>query len=173
MCVPVAAAAIALTLISAGVTAYGQVSAGNAANAQAKYEAKVADRNAKMSDAAGQDARKRGERSQLERWRRAAQQAGDQRAGFAAAGLDVNFGTPAMVVEDTAMIAGEDSLMLAENTKREVQGFDIEGANYKDSAKASRMRGKAAKQAGYIGAAGTILGGAAQAAGSFKPRGGG
>ena len=164
MCDPVTAM-IVLTVAASAVQGSGQIQAGNAANAQSKYEAKVADRNAKLSDAAGVDARKRGEREQLNRWRRASQQMGEQRAGFAAAGLDVNFGTPALVVEDTAMIAGEDSLMLAENTKREVQGFDIEGANFKDSGKAARMRGKAAKQAGYIGAAGTILSGAAQAAG--------
>ncbi len=159
-----------LTIAATAVTAYGQVSAGNAANAQAKYEAKVADRNSKLSSEAGVDARKRGEREQLNRWRRASQQMGEQRAGFAAAGLDVNFGTPALVVEDTAMIANEDVLTITDNTKKESKGFDIEGANFRDSAKASRMRGKAAKQAGYIGAAGTLLAGASQAAGNFKPR---
>lgn len=167
MCTPVAL--VALTVAATAVTAYSQIQQGQAVNAQMKYEAKVAERNAKLSEVGREDARKRGERDQLNHWRRVSQMMGEQRAQFAAGGLDVNFGTPAEVVEDTALIGTEDSQILAENTRKEMEGFDIEVANYRDSAKAARMRGKAAKTAGYIGAAGTILGGAAQAAGRFGP----
>jgi hypothetical protein len=170
MCDPVTIG-IALTVASTAVGAYGQIQQGQAINAQSKYEAKVADRNAKLSEAGREDARKRGEREQLNHWRRVSQMMGEQRAQFAAGGLDVNFGTPGAVVEDTMLIGLEDSQILAENTRKEMEGFDIEAANLRDSAKAARMRGKAAKQAGYIGAASTILGGAAQVAGKFSPSG--
>lgn len=168
MCDPLSIG-IALTVASTAVGAYGQIQQGQAINAQAKYEAKVSERNAKLSEAGREDARKRGEREQLNHWRRVSQMMGEQRAQFAAGGIDVNFGTPGEVVEDTMLIGLEDSSILAENTKKEMEGFDIEAANYRDSAKAAKMRGKAAKQAGYIGAASTILGGAAQVAGKFAP----
>lgn len=170
MCDPVSIT-VALTVASTAIGAYGQIQQGQAINAQMKYEAKVGERNAKLSEASREDARKRGEREQLNHWRRVSQMMGEQRAQFAAGGLDVNFGTPGEVVEDTALIGGEDSQILAENTKKEMEGFDIEAANFRDSAKAARMRGKAAKTAGYLGAAGTILGGATQVANRFAPSG--
>lgn len=171
MCDPVTLTVVAVgaTVLAGGVQAYGQIQQGNAINSQMKYEAKVADRNAKITDQAKLDAARRSEREQLNHWRRVAQAMGEQRAEFAAGGLDVNFGTPAEVVEDTMLIGMEDSSTIAANTKKEIEGYDLEKANYKDAAAAARMRGKAAKQAGKIGALGTVLGTAAQVAGKFAP----
>lgn len=170
MCDPISIG-IGLAVAAGAVGAYGQIQQGKAANQQAKYEAKVADRNAKLADASGLDAKKRGERDQLSRWRRAAQQMGDQRAKFGASGIDVNFGTTADVLGDTSLIAYEDVQTLSDNTTKEVQGFDIQKANYTTQSVAAKARGKAAKSAGYIGAASTILGTASQIAGKFAPGG--
>ena len=171
MCDPVTITVVALTVAAGITTAYGQVYQGQATNAAAKHEAAVAERNVKLTEAARADANQRSEREQLNHWRRVSQMMGDQRAQFAANNLDVNFGTPAEVVENTMLIGTEDSMLLATNAKKEMQGFDIEAANYKESAVAARMRGKAALTAGKIGAVGTILGTAAQAAGSISNAG--
>jgi hypothetical protein len=179
MCDPVTLTVVAIgaTVLGGGITAYGQIQQGNAINAQSKYEAKIADRNAKITEQGKLDAARRGEREQLNHWRRVAQAAGQQRAEFAAGGLDVNFGTPAEVVEDTMMIGYEDSSIIASNTKKEIEGYDLEQANYRDAAVAARMRGKAAKQAGKIGAVGTLIGtvgkAASMGASSFGSTGGG
>jgi hypothetical protein len=169
MCDPVTITFVALTVAAGVTTAYGQIYQGQAANAAAKHEALVADRNAKLTEAAKVDAAKRGEREQLNHWRRVSQLMGDQRAQVAANNLDVNFGTPAEVVENTMLIGVEDSLLLATNTKKEVEGLDIEQANYRETSVAARARGKAALAAGKIGAVGTLLGTAAQVAGKFTP----
>lgn len=171
MCDPVTAVVVGLTIAAGATTAYGQIQQGNYANAMGKYEAQIAERNAKISEQGRVDAAKRGEREQLNHWRRVAQAMGEQRATFAAGNLDVNFGTPADVVEDTMLIGMEDSSIIAENTKKEIEGFDIEAANFRDAGAAAKSRGKAAKKAGRIAAVGTILGTAAQAAGSFTPHG--
>ena len=177
MCDPVTLTVVAIsaTVLAGGVTAYGQIYQGQAANAAAKHEAAVADRNVKLTEAARADAAKRGEREQLNHWRRVSQLMGDQRAQFAANNLDVNFGTPAEVVENTMLLGMEDSMLLATNTKKEMEGLDVEAANYKESSVAARARGKAALKAGKLAAVGTILGTAAQVAsmGAKMPGGSG
>lgn len=169
MCDPITAVVVGATVLAGATTAYGQIQQGNYANAMGKYEAQIADRNAKIGEQGRADTLKRGEREQLNHWRRVAQAMGEQRAEFAAGNLDVNFGTPADVVEDTMLIGMEDSSIIAENTKKEVEGFDIDIANQRDAGAAAKSRGKAAQKAGRIAAVGTILGTAAQAAGKFSP----
>lgn len=157
--------------VGAAVTAGGQLYSASAAKQGALYEAKVADRNAKLSQENIQDAKTREVREQQRHWRKVAQQMGTQRANFAASGLDLNFGTPADVVDDTLQMGYEDARTISENTRKEVRGFDIETANYRDSAASARYRGKQAKTAGYFSAAGSLLSGASQVAGSFAPGG--
>jgi len=171
ICDPVTITVVALTVAAGAVTAYGQVYQGQAASAAAKHEAAIADRNVKLTEAQKADAAKRGEREQLNHWRRVSQLMGDQRAQFAANNLDVSFGTPGEVVDNTMLLGMEDSLLLATNTKKEIEGLDIEGANYKESSVAARARGKAALAAGKIGAVGTMLGTEAQAMGSVSNAG--
>lgn len=169
MCDPVTITA--LTVASTLVTAGSQIYAADAQAEGAKYEAAVADRNAKLVQNNIDDAKERGKREQLRNWRRVGQDVGAQRAMFAASGLDVNFGTPADVVEDTMAIGYEDAYTIEQNTQKEVRGFDIERANYEDQAAGARHRAKGAKTAGYISAGGSILGGATQIATSFAPGG--
>lgn len=131
-----------------------------AANAQGKYEQAVANQNAELDRRARRDAIERGETEQVRHYRRLAQQLGEARVRHSAAGLDVTFGSAADLETDIALMGWEDSQTLAENTRREVMGFDISAANYMNEGRAARSRGRAARTAGYIGAAGTLLGGA-------------
>lgn len=170
MCDPISIA-VGAAVVGGLVTGYGQIQQGNYANAMGKYEQKIAERNIKLTEAGREDARRRGEREQLNHWRRVSQAMGEQRAQYAAGNLDVNFGTPAEVVEDTLLIGMEDSSVLAENTKKEMEGFDIEAANYKEAGNAARSRGRAAKTASRFAAAGTILSTASQVAGMYAPKG--
>lgn len=146
------------------VTAGGQIYGGMAQNAQAKYEGKIADRNAQLEDRNRIDAISRGETEQVRHYRKLSQALGEARVRNSAAGLDVSFGSAADFENDIALIGQEDSAAISENTFKEVSGYDINAANYRMQGKAARMRGKAAQTAGYIGAAGTILSGASQIA---------
>lgn len=168
MCDPVTV----LAATSAVVTAGGQIYAGQAANAQGKYEQKLAERNATLEERDRKDAISRGETAQMQHYRKLAQAMGEARVRNSAAGVDVAFGSAANLEDDIALIGYEDSGTISENTIKEVQGYDINAANYRSEGKAARMRGKAAQTAGYIGAAGTILSSASQIAGSRAARGG-
>lgn len=165
--------AILLAVAAAAVTAGGQIYGGMAQNAQAKYEAKVDERNAKLAAESGHDAQARGEQEQMRLWRQTSQRMGAQRAQYAAAGLDVNFGTPADVQDDTLKIGSEDVLTSADNTRKAVRGFDIEGSNYTARATAARMKGKAAMVGGIVSGVGTLLGAASQVGKMSAGAGGG
>jgi hypothetical protein len=89
---------------------------------------------------------------------------GEARVKNAGAGLDVSFGSAASLEQDIELIGYEDSAAIAENTSKEIQGYDINAANYRSEAGAAKMRGKTAKTASYIGAAGTLLSSASQIA---------
>lgn len=157
MCNP-AVLALGAAVVSAAGTAYG----GLAANAQGKYEAKVAEQNAKLTAEQGRDAIERGRIEQQRLDREYSQTAGAQRAAMAANGVDLGFGSAAGVQQDTAMMRGEDRAALDRNIHNEVRGLDINAANYRSQAQASRMKGKNQMIGSFISAGGTLLSGASQ-----------
>lgn len=152
----------AFAATAAIVTAGGQVYQGMAADAQGKYEQAVANQNADLEERSRRDAIARGETDQLRHYRKLAQALGEARVKNSAGGLDVSFGSAASLEDDIALMGYEDSATLAENTRREVMGYDVNAANYRMEGKAARARGKNAQTAGMIGAAGTLLSSASQ-----------
>lgn len=160
MCDPVTLTVLAVA--STVITAGSQVYAGVAENKQAKYEGKIADRNAKYERENIKDAQGRRNIEQMRHWRRVSQLMGQQTAEQAGMGLDVSFGTPAETVEDTLMIGTQDSMTINENYGKEIKGYDINAANYTMQGRAARARGKAALTGSILSATGTILGGASQ-----------
>lgn len=152
----------ALTVAATVVTAGSQVYSGMAQKSQANYEAAVATENRKHEEAAIQDTWQRRNTDQLRHWRAVSQQLGEARAGAAASGLDVNFGSVAETQEDISLIGMEDSSTINKNAIKEVQGYDINAANYTMQARAAKARGNAALVGSIIGATGTLLSGASQ-----------
>lgn len=151
-----------LAVTAAVVTAGGQMYQADAASKQGKYAAAVATENRKMELEGRNDARRRGEMDQLRHWRKVSQLQGEQRATMGAAGLDLGFGSPSDILDETAAMGFEDSAIIEENTTKEVRGYEIRAANFANEAKAQKYGAKTAKTAGYISAAGTLLGAASQ-----------
>ncbi|MCC4252228.1 hypothetical protein LL251_07310 [Sphingobium naphthae] len=157
MCAPPVIAAAA-----AAVTAVGTVYGGMAAQAQGKYEQRVAEQNARL---AGEAARREQDNTRdalLSHYRQVAQLEGQQRVAMAAGGLDVNFGNAADLTADTHMLAQEDARRIYEQGAENVRGYNIEGMNYQSQGRAARSRGNAAFVGSLFSAAGTALGGASQ-----------
>lgn len=157
MCGP-AALALGAAVVSAAGTAYG----GLAANAQGKYESKVAQRNAELASEQSRDALERGQIEQQRLDREYSQTAGSQRAAMAANGVDLSYGSAEQVQQDTAMMRREDRGALDRNIYNEMRGLDINAANYRSQAQAARMKGKNAMVGSMISATGTLLSGASQ-----------
>lgn len=158
MCLPAAALAIAATAVSAIGTGVGALNSA----AQSRYQARVADRNATLENQAARDAIERGQLEARNYQRQLSQQQGAQRAALAANGIDTSYGTAALVQRDLASVGAADTQTIRENAMREARGLEINAANYRASAAASRSAASAALVEGAFGVASTVLGGAQQ-----------
>lgn len=157
MCDPatLAVSAAVMSTISAGVGAVGAAS-------QARYQAKIADRNADMASEAAAQEQENTRQSALQHYRQVAQLKGKQRAAMAANGIDLNFGSALDVQGDTEMLAREDTSRIYQQGFQRARGYDVESANYGAQANASRQAAKGALIKGAFDMGSTALGGASQ-----------
>lgn len=165
MCVdPVTAMMIGGTLLSA----VGQIQQGNAAAEASRYNAKVSEMNATMSERRAKDALARGAREEQQKRQQVAQLKGKQIAASAANGVDLTFGSPLDTITDTAVLGELDALTIRKNTANENYDYRVQAVNGRADAALSRMNADASQTAGYLNAGATILGGAADAYSKYK-----
>lgn len=153
---------VTLTLIATAVSAVGSAASTVSAMQQSTYQARVADRNARMEDAAARDAIERGRIEDQRYQRQLSQQQGAQRAALAANGVDINFGNAAAVREDLARAGQEDSQTIRENAMREARGFELSAANYRAQAAGARQARTGQMIGGITDFGSTVLGGVQQ-----------
>lgn len=128
--------ATALQFASAGLSAIGTYQQSAAQKSAMKYSAAVANANAKVAEFKAQDAIDRGVRDAEEVGRRQAAIRGKQRAGFAAAGLDLSSGSAAGVLEATDYYGLGDQATAIDNASKEAFAHRAGGANYQAEAAA-------------------------------------
>ena len=138
-----AGAAIAATVIGAGVTAYGQIQQGKTANALAQRNAQIMNRNATIAQQNAEFNAKLKERE--DRRKRAGQEAGLQASGIE-------------IYDGTNLIAFADQEWTDEiNAELIRRGGQNEAANLQMQAGVTIAEGQAAKSAGYTSAGGSLL----------------
>jgi hypothetical protein len=157
------------TLFSAGsqIKAGGQAKkAGELEQQAANAQADLSDWNAKVADLQAEDAIQRGAEEEARLRRGVRQLVGAQRAGFAADGVDVGFGSALDVQADTAEQGELDALTIRTNAAREAWGFKVEAQDLRYQAGIMRRTGVAAAASGRarqtqqrLGGASTVLGG--------------
>lgn len=133
------------TALMGGAALLGAVGSRRAAKSEKralKEQAKTAEMNAGFSAERAHDALERGQWDQQQILRAATRLQGQQRAGYGASGVDVNYGTPLHVTEETRRLAEEDATMAATNAFREARGFEMQRANYLREAAAARKGAK-------------------------------
>lgn len=156
-----AAISIASTAVSTAVGVYSSIRQGKAAQAQADYQAKVAKQNQDLAEQQASAERMAGyEEAQATR-RRAAQVIGSQRAAAGASGAVVDFGSNLDLQADTAANAELDAINAYNKGIDSAYNSQIQAWNYGQQATAYEASGQAAKNAGYLNAASTALGGIA------------
>lgn len=131
MCIPVMAAALIASAVAGGVSAYGQYQ-------QGKAQEQIAKNNAVVAGYQAQDASRRGEEEAMRIRRQASQLRGQQRARFAAGGLDLSEGTPGDIIDQTDFFGQVD-----QNTARYNAGLEAWGHR----ARASNLRAEGANAA--------------------------
>lgn len=144
--------------------AVGQYQQGQAAAAQAEYNAAVARNNQIISEQQAQDALKRGQIAEEQKRRETSALIGRQRATLAASGVALDQGNPLDILGDTAQFGELDALTIRNNADREAYGYRVQGMNFAAEAGLNDARAAASRQAGLMGAAGTLLSGAGNAA---------
>jgi len=157
MCDPVT-----LTIAAAAVTATGQVVSGIGQANQARYAARVADRNAQLS---ADQAKRTEENTAIEaqrRYRQSSQVLGAQQAAMAANGVDLNFGSAVDVSRDSRMLAAEDVGQIYRAGSDQVKNLDIQAWNSRAEANAQRSKASGAIINSVFSAASTALGAATQ-----------
>jgi hypothetical protein len=152
MCVPLAVAA-------AAVSAAGSLASGVQGMMSATYESRLAKRNAAMEDGRAHDSIERGQDEARAFYRQVGQLKGQQAASMAANGVDLGFGSPLALQQDTAALAQEDAGNLYRNVNERTRGFDINAANYRAAAAAARARGRAALVNSIFEAGSSMMGG--------------
>jgi hypothetical protein len=161
--------------VGMGIQAYSQKKSGDAALTAAQAERRAAESgadlqefNAKIADLQAKDAVERGAESES-RYRTQVRGAiGTARAGFAAQGVDVGFGSPVDVQADEAYLGELDALSIRNNAQREAWGFRMEATDLRKRAEIARKEGvyleaagQQRKSAANLAAVGTLIGGTA------------
>lgn len=161
---PLALAAAAMAVVGTGVSALQ-------ANAQAKYQAKIADRNADLANQSAEREILNTREEAMAHYRKIASIKGQQRVAAAANGVASDFGTAADVLADTDMLGREDVGRIYEQGNQRARGYEIEASNYSSEANAQRQAGKGALVKGLFDMGSTALSGASQYKGLKANRG--
>jgi hypothetical protein len=153
---------VSLTLAATAVAAAGQGVGAIQEAAAYRYKAKIADQNARLASNAAHMAEENNRTEQQRLGRKIGQTQGAQIAAIGANGVDIGFGSSVGVLEDTAMLGGEDYGQLSRQGEQERLGYDINIGNYRAEKQANRQAASGALIKGAFDVATTVLGGATQ-----------
>jgi hypothetical protein len=164
----VAIAGLAASAIGTGVSVYGAVKQGQAAQDQANYQAQVSRNNAQVAGMQSDDALARGQEAENEQRRKTASAIGSQTAGIAGSGFELGDETSLSLLGDTAAFGEMDAQTIKQNASREAWGYRQQGANYTADAGLQVARGDAASSASYLKGGSDLLSGASKFASSYS-----
>lgn len=164
MCELTTALIIGSTLLAGA----GQLQQGAATAEANRYNAQIGEMNATLSDRRAKDALQRGAVEEQRKRQEVAQIQGRQRAGMAANGVDLTFGSPLDTIVDTAVLGELDALTIRSNAYRESYDYKVDAVNKRAGATLNRQQADSAETGSYLNAAGTVLGGAGKAYGMSK-----
>ena len=154
---PVPWLAIAV-IASAALGAYSAYAQGQAQSKMAAYNALIARQNAELARKQMAIAKTEKEIIEARHRREAEKTLAAQRAGWAKAGVSME-GTPLIVAAESMSEAELDALAIRYASTVEQSQILAQAAGYEQQAQLERMRGRAARTAGYLGVGTSLLGG--------------
>ena len=157
-------ASLGLSALSTGMSAVGSYQQGQAAQAQANYQAAVSRNNQILAERAAQDALTRGEANVAAQARRTRQLISRQRVAQAGMGQLVDVGSALDLTVDTAGLGKLDELTLRNMAEREAFAARVEAGSHGAQAGLLQAQGASAARAGTTGAFGSLLTGAGSVA---------
>lgn len=167
-------APLIIGLAGAGVSAYGQIragqeqkAAGEAQQAAAESQAQLDEANAQVADEQAQDTLARGTLQENQFRTQVKGVIGSQRANFAADNVDVSFGSAVDVQADAAKLGELDAQTIKNNAARAAWGYQVQSYDLRRQADITRKEGVNAAAAGAAAASSADI----SAAGSFLSTG--
>jgi len=154
------AAGIAQT-VQAGAQFAGGLVQAQAIRDVGAFEADAARLNERLAELQGKQAIARGKKDAANLKRGVKQLIGEQRAAFAAQGIEVGSGSALEIQEETAALGELDAITIRNNAQREAFGFRVQGLQAAQRAQFARI--SAEQRAGA-----TILTGGLRAAQTFS-----
>lgn len=147
----------AISVLGAGIGAMSAVQQGQAASANAAYQAQVHANNQIIAERQATDALKRGD-MEATRHRQAVEGLkGRQRTALASANLDLSSGSPLDILADTAGLGELDALTIESNAAREAAGYRAQGMNFGAEAALERSRAKSSLASSGLAAGASLL----------------
>lgn len=152
-----ATVALVSTIVGGGAAVYSTYQSGQAAKAQAQYQAAVARNNEIMAKRLAEDARLRGDEEARKARKRAEQLAARQRAALAANGVAVDEGSAIDLLGDTIQLGEAEAQTLRSNAEREALGYIMRAQGFAADSALADMTASQAGSATGIGVASTII----------------
>ena len=155
-------ASLAATAISTGIGVYSSIKQGQAQQAQAEYQSKVAQRNADLAEQQASAQRMQGYENMQAQRLKTARLIGQQRAQAGASGVAVDSGSFEDVAEDTKAAGEFDAINAYNSSIDKAYNTEIQAWNYESQAAGYQAQADAAGQSSMLNAIGTGIGGIAQ-----------
>ncbi len=145
--------------IAGGVTsAGGALAKGSADSSMYGYQSGVAKMNADIAQQNAAYSVEAGGSAAYQSGVKTGEIVGQQKANQGASGVDVNSGSPAGIRSTTTALGQIDQNTIRTNYAKRAYGYEVEAASKDAESTADLVAGSNAQKAGFISAAGSILG---------------
>lgn len=155
----------AFLIASMALTAYAGNEQAQAEREAGRYQAEVAEVNAKQADYRAEQAGRIGAIKEEQHRSQVRRMAGTQRATLAANGVDVGSGTAADLVDETYTLGEADALTIRYNAMNEAWGYRAEATDLRQQGQFAKYRGKVQSRNTYLTTAASLAG---QAYGGYQ-----
>jgi len=155
---PISAIAIGSTVLGGITSAAGSVYSGTASANMYTYQAGVAQANKAISLQNADYAKAVGEVQAQQAGMAEAQEVGKTKAVQGASGVDVNVGSAKLVRDSEAEIGEYNQALIHSDAAKRAYGYDVEAMNQQSQSDIYKMSASKSQTAGYLGAAGSLLG---------------
>jgi hypothetical protein len=162
-----AMASLATSVLGTGMSAVGSYQQGQQQKKVAQAQAQVAANNAAIAEQNAKDAIVAGQAQEQQNRMEHNQRSGAIRAEAGASGIDVGAGSALDALGDAALMKEYDTLSIRDQAARQANNSYQQAADFTTQGNMATAAGKNAASNGMWGAAGSLMSGAGQVAGSW------
>lgn len=162
---PVSMAAIGL--IGGGISAAGQISAGNAKADRAAYQSQVAANNAAIAKQNAEWTERQGAAEETAQGMKTRSGVGRLKTAMASSGVDINSGSAPNVLKSAEALGELDTLTIRSNMARKVYGFKVDEESSQAQSQLLASEVGSDRLGGWLSGLGSMLSSASSVGGRY------